>query len=182
MTNTVCFILSPPSASKPHSLIDDCEMPQTCDTPLPSDSALDDAVFSHRKWHTYKFRFTAILGNIADRAFSAKHPTYATIVDLDSQINEFYHSLPTWMMCDSMTHPVKELRAGPGLGSPENMRREAQLHSFSHMIYLALLHLHRVPFCRALTMDASDPLKAKYEASVTSLTVVRKLDIFLGQS
>lgn len=167
------FPLNPLSDLSPVS--DDCEMPQTCDTPLPSDSSPDDAVFSHRKWHTFKFRFTAILGDIADRAFAAKHPTYATIAELDKQINEFYHSLPAWMMCGSVVDPVKELRGGPGLGSPEDMRREAQLHFFSNMIFLALLHLHRVPFCRALTTDASDPLKARYESSVTRLTEVRKM-------
>ncbi len=154
-------------------------MPQTCDTPLPSDTAEDDISFSHKKFHTYKFRFTAILGNIADRAFAAKHPTYTTIMELDKEINDYYSALPKWMVCESVQNPVKELRPGAvGLGSPENMRRDAQIHSLCNMIYLTLLHLHRGPFCRALTMDSSDPLKAKYASSVTNLTVVRRVTDF----
>ncbi|KAF8900215.1 hypothetical protein CPB85DRAFT_1439660 [Mucidula mucida] len=150
---------------RPYAMSDDhhdCEMPQTCDTPLPSDSAEDDISFSHKKQHR-------------GSRLCCKHPTYTTIMELDKEINDYYSALPKWMVCESVQNPVKELRPGAvGLGSPENMRRDAQIHSLCNMIYLTLLHLHRGPFCRALTMDSSDPLKAKYASSVTNLTVAAR--------
>ncbi|KAJ7065067.1 fungal-specific transcription factor domain-containing protein [Mycena amicta] len=156
---------------RPYSQSDahhDCEMPQTCDTPLPSDSDPTNSSFSHTRWHIHKFHFARILGRIADLVFSAKGPTYAVILDLDREINESYASLPAWMLSEAVKNPIKELPAH-ALASDADLRRNAQIASLANMYFLTLLHLHRGPFCRALMLGPKNLATSKYKTSVESL-------------
>ncbi|KAK7050534.1 fungal-specific transcription factor domain-containing protein [Favolaschia claudopus] len=146
----------------------DCEMPQSCDTPLPSDNDAVQSSWSHTGWHTHKFRFAIILGRIVDKVFSVKLPAYAVIMDLDREINANYDELPRWIICDAVENPVKELPAH-ALGAESDMRRNAQIASLANMYFLTLLHLHRGPFCRALMMDAKNLENSRYAASIVSL-------------
>ncbi|KAK0440938.1 fungal-specific transcription factor domain-containing protein [Desarmillaria tabescens] len=157
---------------RPYSQSDthhDGEMPKSCDTPLPSDNSPANTEFSHTRWHHHKFRFALLLGRIIDEAFAAKHPTYSVIMQLDREINDFYVELPKWMLCESVTDPIKDLQPGSGTGQRAFLRKDAQIFSLANMIFLTKLHLHRGPFCRAL-MHAGEALKSRYESSVIRLT------------
>ncbi|KAK0207622.1 fungal-specific transcription factor domain-containing protein [Armillaria fumosa] len=158
---------------RPYSLSDthhDCEMPKSCDTPLPSDMIQTDTEFSHTRWHHHKFRFALLLGRIVDEAFAAKHPTYSVIMQLDREINDFYVKLPKWMLCESVTDPIKNLQPGSGTGQRVFLRKDAQTFSFANMIFMTKLLLHRGPFCRALMHSQGEGPKSIYESSVISLT------------
>lgn len=158
---------------RPYSLSDshhDCEMPKSCDTPLPSDTSPIDAEFSHTRWHHHKFRFALLLGRIVDEAFAAKHPTYSVIMQLDREINDFYVKLPKWILCENVTDPIKDLQPGFGIGQRASLRKDAQIFSLANMIFITKLHLHRGPFCRALMHTPGEALKSRYESSVISLT------------
>ncbi|KAJ6584363.1 fungal-specific transcription factor domain-containing protein [Mycena capillaripes] len=147
----------------------DCEMPQSCDTPLPSDTDATNSTWSHTRWHTHKFRFAILLGRIVDQVFSVTHPAYSVIMDLDRVINESYDKLPAWIICDAVKNPVKELPAH-ALGAEADMRKDAQIASLANMYHLTLLHLHRSPFCRALMLSPKNLANSRYAASVASLT------------
>ncbi|KAF7317081.1 Zn(2)-C6 fungal-type domain-containing protein [Mycena chlorophos] len=156
---------------RPYSQSDahhDCEMPQTCDTPLPSDNDPANTTFSHQRWHTYKFRFARVLGRITDLVFSAKGPTYSVILDLDREINETYASWPSWMHSDAVKNPIKELPAH-ALAGDADLRRNSQIASLTNMCFLTLLHLHRGPFCRALMLGPKTLATSKYKTSIESL-------------
>ncbi|KAK0497407.1 fungal-specific transcription factor domain-containing protein [Armillaria luteobubalina] len=158
---------------RPYSLSDthhDCEMPKSCDTPLPSDTIQTDTEFSHTRWHHHKFRFAIILGRIVDEAFAVKHPTYFVIMQLDREINDFYVKLPEWMLCESVTDPIKNLQPGSGTGQRVFLRKDAQIFSFGNMIFMTKLLLHRGPFCRALMHSQEEGPKSIYESSVINLT------------
>ncbi|KAJ7258762.1 fungal-specific transcription factor domain-containing protein [Mycena haematopus] len=146
----------------------DCEMPQSCDTPLPSDTDVTDSTWSHTRWHTHKFRFAILLGRIVDLVFSVTHPTYSVIMDLDHEINQHYNKLPAWIICDAVQNPIKELPTHP-LGAESDQRKNAQIASLANMYFLTLLHLHRGPFCRALMLDAKNLVDSRYAASIISL-------------
>ncbi|KAF8830150.1 hypothetical protein HHX47_DHR2000622 [Lentinula edodes] len=63
--------------------------------------------WSHTRWHTYKFRWAEVLGGIMDNVFSVKKPpTYSAIMQYDQQINEFYFSLPQWILSPYVMYPV----------------------------------------------------------------------------
>ncbi|THU91953.1 hypothetical protein K435DRAFT_967897 [Dendrothele bispora CBS 962.96] len=161
----------------------DSEMPTICDTPLPSDTDPSNSTFSHTRWHHHKFRWGIVVGHVTDVAFSVKTPTYADIMRLDREINDFYFSLPSWALCPSVTNPVDssvwqevfpsrstddpdhftKLR---GREKPEDARKNAQIHSFANMIFPVILHLHRGPFCRALMLEPQEMIRSRYEASV----------------
>jgi hypothetical protein len=155
-------------------LLDDCEMPRSCDTPLPFDDDPSSPEFSHTRWHDHKFRFAVQIGRIIDLAFPPKHPPYSTIIQLDREIIEYYRNLPAWMLCPAVTSPVKELPQ-QGLANPQEMRKHAQIFSLANMIFLTILHLHRGPFCRALMGGPKDLIKSPYESSVVSVTGVSYL-------
>lgn len=158
---------------RPYSQSDthhDCEMPKSCDTPLPSDTLRTDTEFSHTRWHHHKFRFALLLGRIVDEAFAAKHPTYSIIMQLDREINDFYVELPKWILCESVMDPMKDLQPGSGTGQRVFLRKDAQIFSLANMIFVTKLHLHRGPFCRALMHTQGEALKSRYESSVISLT------------
>ncbi|KAJ7874212.1 fungal-specific transcription factor domain-containing protein [Mycena olivaceomarginata] len=146
----------------------DCEMPQSCDTPLPSDTDVTNSTWSHTRWHTHKFRFAILLGRIVDLVFSVKHPAYSVIMQLDREINQHYTELPAWIICDAVKNPVRELPAHP-TGAESDMRRDAQIASLANMYFLTLLHLHRGPFCRALMLNAKNLANSRYAASIASL-------------
>ncbi|KAJ7485710.1 fungal-specific transcription factor domain-containing protein [Mycena latifolia] len=146
----------------------DCEMPQTCDTPLPSDTDISNSTFSHMRWHYHKFRFAVLLGRIVDLVFSVKHPQYSVIMQLDREINEHYDDLPAWIICDAVKNPVKELPAHAMATDPD-LRRHAQIASLANMYFLTLLHLHRGPFCRALMLGPKNLTNSRYAASVANL-------------
>ncbi|KAK0189265.1 fungal-specific transcription factor domain-containing protein, partial [Armillaria mellea] len=141
-----------------------------CDTPLPSDTIQTDTEFSHTRWHRHKFRFALLLGRIVDEAFAAKHPTYSVIMQLDREINDFYVKLPKWMLCESVTDPIKNLQPGAGTGQRVFLRKDAQICSFANMVFMTKLLLHRGPFCRALMHSKEEGLKSVYESSVIGLT------------
>ncbi|KAJ7618930.1 fungal-specific transcription factor domain-containing protein [Mycena polygramma] len=146
----------------------DCEMPQSCDTPLPSDTDPTNSTWSHTRWHTHKFRFAILLGSIVDQVFSVKHPSYSVIMQLDREINDHYDNLPAWIICDAVKNPVEELPTH-GMGADADMRRHAQIASLSNMYFLTLLHLHRGPFCRALMLGPKNLATSRYAASIASL-------------
>ncbi|KAJ7104414.1 fungal-specific transcription factor domain-containing protein [Mycena belliarum] len=146
----------------------DCEMPQTCDTPLPSDADMSNSKFSHTRWHFHKFGFAVLLGRIVDLVFSVKHPQYSVIMQLDREINEHYDRLPAWIICDAVKNPVKELPAHAMAGDAD-LRRHAQIASLANMYFLTLLHLHRGPFCRAVMLGPKNLLNSRYAASVANL-------------
>lgn len=168
------FIVSLPSivlaVTGVKALQDDCEMPQTCNTPLPSDD-INSAVFSHTKWHHHKFRFSTLLGRVADQAFGAKTPSYGIIVQLDREINDFYQSLPQWILCPAVTQPVNTLDSIEGIKA--DLQKDAQIYSLANMIFLTILHLHRGPFCRAVMLGLKELEKSKFAGSVVSLIAVR---------
>ncbi|KAJ7173962.1 hypothetical protein C8R43DRAFT_873525, partial [Mycena crocata] len=147
----------------------DCEMPQSCDTPLPSDTDPSNSAFSHTRWHYHKFRFAILLGRIVDLAFSVNHPAYSVIMELDREIHDHYDALPGWIICDAVENPVKELPVHAMAGDAE-LRRNAQRASLANMYFLTLLHLHRGPFCRALMLEPKNLTNSRYAASITSLT------------
>ncbi|KAJ6570985.1 fungal-specific transcription factor domain-containing protein [Mycena vulgaris] len=147
----------------------DCEMPQTCDTPLPSDTDTSNSTFSHIRWHYHKFRFALLLGRIVDLVFSVKHPAYSVIMQVDREINEHYDALPAWILCDAVKNPVKELPAH-AMATDSELRRHAQIASLANMYFLTLVHLHRGPFCRALMLGPKNLANSRYAASVASLT------------
>ncbi|KAF7316142.1 Zn(2)-C6 fungal-type domain-containing protein [Mycena indigotica] len=156
---------------RPYSQSDahhDCEMPTTCDTPLPSDDDPVNSAFSHTRWHVYKFRFARLLGRIADRVFGAAGPTYSVILELDGEINKSYAALPGWMLSDAVVHPIATLPTH-ALGAEGDLRRDAQIASLTNMYFLTLLHLHRGPFCRALMEGAGGLATSRYRESVDSL-------------
>ncbi|KAJ7046445.1 fungal-specific transcription factor domain-containing protein [Mycena alexandri] len=149
----------------------DCEMPRSCDTPLPYDSDPSNILFSHTHWHMHKFRFGLLLGRIVDLVFSVKHPPYSMIMQLDREINEHYDALPAWIICDAVKNPVKALPMGrQGAGLESDMRRDAQIASLANMYFLTLLHLHRGPFCRALMLGPKNFASSRYSTSIVSLT------------
>ncbi|KAJ6618873.1 fungal-specific transcription factor domain-containing protein [Mycena sp. CBHHK59/15] len=128
-----------------------------------------NSTFSHTRWHHHKFRFAILLGRIVDLAFSVKHPAYSTIMELDSEINEFYAALPAWIICDSVANPIKELPAHAMAGDAD-LRRHAQIFSSANMVFLTVLHLHRGPFCRALMSGPQNLENSPYAKSIVSLT------------
>ncbi|KAJ3882215.1 fungal-specific transcription factor domain-containing protein [Lentinula edodes] len=166
----------------------DCKMPTTSDCPLPSDSDSSNSTWSHTRWHTYKFRWAEVLGGIIDNVFSVKKPpTYSAIMRYDQQINEFYFSLPQWILSPYVMYPVDralwaqlypegadgQTRYDPyeeggfkGLGKPEDQTQCSQMNSLATMIFTATLHLHRGPFCRALMLEPQKMLKSQYEQSI----------------
>ncbi|KAF5359995.1 hypothetical protein D9758_007630 [Tetrapyrgos nigripes] len=161
----------------------DCEMPTVCDTPLPSDNDPSNSAFSHAWLHHHKYRWAIVVGHVIDVAFSVKRPTYADIMEIDREINDFYFSLPSWILCQSVAKPpdnaLWEEMFPPGLmndpdhfaklhgrGNPEDLRKNAQIHSFANMVFPVILHLHRGPFCRALMMEPQDMIRSRFEASV----------------
>ncbi|KAJ3904576.1 fungal-specific transcription factor domain-containing protein [Lentinula edodes] len=166
----------------------DCKMPTTSDCPLPSDSDSSNSTWSHTRWHTYKFRWAEVLGGIMDNVFSVKKPpTYSAIMQYDQQINEFYFSLPQWILSPYVMYPVDralwaqlypegangQTRYDPyeeggfkGLGKPEDQTQCSQMNSLATMIFTATLHLHRGPFCRALMLEPQKMLKSQYEQSI----------------
>ncbi|KAJ7778579.1 fungal-specific transcription factor domain-containing protein [Mycena maculata] len=146
----------------------DCEMPQSCDTPLPSDTDATNSTFSHTRWHRHKFQFALLLGRIVDLVFGVKHPAYSVVMQLDREINENYKNLPAWIICDAVKNPVKELPAHAPTDNIE-LRRHAQIASLANMYFLTLLHLHRGPFCRALMLGPRNLLSSPYAASIISL-------------
>ncbi|KAJ7634987.1 fungal-specific transcription factor domain-containing protein [Roridomyces roridus] len=155
---------------RPYALGDahhDCEMPQSSNTPLPSDTDPTDSTWSYTRWHHHKFRFAFLLGRIVDLGFSAKHPTYSVIMQLDREINEHYDKLPAWMIFDAVKNPVKELasQAAPDA----DLRKNAQLASLANMYFLTLLHLHRGPFCRVLMLGQKHLIDSPYSASIKNL-------------
>lgn len=152
-------------------LEDDCEMPQSCDTPLPSDTDDSDSTFSHTRWHHHKFRFAILLGRIVDLAFSVKHPAYSMVTQLDNEINAYYTGLPAWIICDSIKHPVQELPAH-AMGDAADFRRNGQIFSLANMVSLTILHLHRGPFCRALMLEPKNLANCRYATSIISLSKV----------
>jgi len=183
----------------PHSscqwfLLDDCEMPTICDTPLPSDNDPAASTFSHTRWHHHKFRWGIVVGHVIDVAFSAKGPTYADIMTLDREINDFYFSLPSWALCPSVTKPTDmkvwqevfppgstddpdHFTKLHGREKPEDGRRNAQIHSFANMMFPVILHLHRGPFCRALMMEPQEMIRSRYEPSVARVISVSPNDL-----
>ncbi|KAJ7162912.1 fungal-specific transcription factor domain-containing protein [Mycena filopes] len=148
----------------------DCEIPRSCDTPLPSDTDPSNSTFSHTRWHFHKFRFALLLGRIVDLVFSVKAPPYSVIMQLDREINAHYDALPAWIICEGVKNPVKALPLGRGAGREEDMRKDAQIASLANMYYLTLLHLHRGPFCRALMLGPKNLASSRYSTSVVSLT------------
>ncbi|CAK5281656.1 unnamed protein product [Mycena citricolor] len=162
---------------RPYALSDahhNCEMPQTCDTPLPSDTDPEDRVFSHLKWHTLKFRFALLLGRIVDTVLNARQtPTYEVVLDMDRDVQSYYASLPGWAICEAVEHPVTALPSPDELRPAKDglqMRRDAQIASLANMCFLAILDLHRGPFCRALMLGGRNLVSSKYKQSVESLT------------
>jgi hypothetical protein len=155
-------------------------MPQSCDTPLPSDTDVTNSTWSHTRWHTHKFRFAILLGRIVDLVFSVKHPAYSVIMQLDREINQHYNELPAWIICDAVKNPVRELPAHP-TGAESDMRRDAQIASLANMYFLTLLHLHRGPFCRALMLNAKNLTNSRYAASIASLHGVLSFFCFLRE-
>ncbi|KAJ3812945.1 hypothetical protein F5876DRAFT_63547 [Lentinula aff. lateritia] len=151
-----------------------------------SDSS--NSTWSHTRWHTYKFRWAEVLGGIMDNVFSVKKPpTYSAIMQYDQQINEFYFSLPQWILSPYVLYPVDralwaqlypegadgqtqydpyEEGGFKGLGKPEDQTQCLQMNSLATMIFTATLHLHRGPFCRALMLEPQKMLKSQYEQSI----------------
>lgn len=150
-------------------------MPQSCDTPLDTDAT--DSTFSHIRWHMHKFHFARLLGRIVDQIFSATHPAYSVILELDREINAHYAALPPWILSEAVKNPIKELPAHPLAGECD-MRRNAQIASLANMYFLTLLHLHRGPFCRALMLGPKNMAKSKYKPSVENLTGVSLVKCF----
>ncbi|KAF5392796.1 hypothetical protein D9757_001039 [Collybiopsis confluens] len=175
---------------RPHALSEthfDCKMPTTSDEPLPSDSDPLTKSWSYTQWHTYKFKWVLLLGRIKDNVFSVKPPTYATILQFDGEINDFYFSLPRWILCPHVTHPIEpatwkqlfppgpdgKVRFEPyatkgftGIGKPELQKQFTQSSSMATMIFMATLHMHRRPFCRALMAEPKKLLQSTYEPSI----------------
>ncbi|KIK61368.1 hypothetical protein GYMLUDRAFT_42954 [Collybiopsis luxurians FD-317 M1] len=175
---------------RPHALHEaqfDCKMPTTCDDPLPSDSDASNSTWSFTQWHTYKFKWALLLGRIMNNVFSIKPPTYAAIMEYDRQINDFYFSLPQWILSSYVTCPIEPslwkhlFPEGPdgktqfdlykdggfkGMGKPESKKQILQSNALATMIFCTSLHLHRGPFCRALMMDPKKLLKSPYERSI----------------
>lgn len=169
-------------------------MPTTSDCPLPSDSDSSNSTWSHTRWHTYKFRWAEVLGGIIDNVFSVKKPpTYSAIMRYDQQINEFYFSLPQWILSPYVMYPVDralwaqlypegadgQTRYDPyeeggfkGLGKPEDQTQCSQMNSLATMVFTATLHLHRGPFCRALMLEPQKMLKSQYEQSIARVVSV----------
>ncbi|KAF9266669.1 hypothetical protein L218DRAFT_996246 [Marasmius fiardii PR-910] len=175
---------------RPYSLIDahhDCEMPTTSNTPLPSD--VDNSnTFSHTRFHHHKFRWAILIGRIVDVAFSARQLTYDVIKQVDRDINDYYFSLPTWIRCPAVTRPVEESvwkricskacsrphgthpDFASGLGKAQDQQRDAQIYTLANCIFVAILHLHRGPFCRALMLEPQELVRSPYESSVSRVT------------
>ncbi|KAK7033905.1 hypothetical protein VNI00_012529 [Paramarasmius palmivorus] len=172
---------------RPYSLIDahhDCEMPSSSDVPLPSDTDSSNK-FSHTIWHHYKFRWSTLVGRIEDRAFSARQLTYAVITEVDREINDFYFSLPSWMHCPAVTRPIEDTvwkrvctshahtngyNPDTGLGRVEDQRADAQIYTLANNMFIAILLLHRAPFCRALMLEPQKLVRSPYESSVSRVT------------
>ncbi|KAJ3716605.1 fungal-specific transcription factor domain-containing protein [Lentinula raphanica] len=166
----------------------DCKMPITCDHPLPSDSDPSNTIWSHTRWHTYKFTWAQVLSGILDDIFSLKKPwTYSAIMQYDQQISRFYISLPQWILSPYVKNPVDRAlwtqlfpegidgnscydpytQGGfKGLGQPEQQIQISQMNSLAIMVFTATLHLHRGPFCRALMLEPQKLLQSQYEQSV----------------
>ncbi|KAF7325962.1 Zn(2)-C6 fungal-type domain-containing protein [Mycena kentingensis (nom. inval.)] len=161
---------------RPYSQSDahhDCVMPQTCDTPLPSDDDRELASFSHLQWHNYKFNFARMLGRIADMVFSAQGSTYTVILELNKEINDSYASLPAWMRPEAVKNPIKQLPTH-ALAGDADLRRNAQVASLAQMYFLTLVHLHRGPFCRALMLGEKGLATSMYKTSIEGLTVAAR--------
>ncbi|KAJ8072235.1 hypothetical protein AAF712_007777 [Marasmius tenuissimus] len=175
---------------RPYALIDahhDCEMPTTSDQPLPSDHD-NSNTFSHTRFHHHKFRWAILIGRIVDLAFSTKQLTYDIIKQVDREINDYYFSLPTWIRCPAVTRPVEDSvwkRVCPkahsrphgtspdfltGLGKAEHQRRDAQIYTLANSIFVAILLLHRGPFCKALMLEPQELVRSPYESSVSRVT------------
>ncbi|KAJ3731484.1 fungal-specific transcription factor domain-containing protein [Lentinula guzmanii] len=176
-----CFTVGRPCAQS--ELHFDCKMPTTCDYPLPSDSDLSNSTWSHTRWHIFKFKWAQVLSGIMDNIFSVRTPsTYSAIMQYDQQINDFYFSLPQWILSPYVKYPVNralwaqlypegangKTQYDPykGLGKPENQIQCSQMNSLATMIFMATLHLHRGPFCRALMLEPQKMLKSQYERSI----------------
>ncbi|KAJ3978586.1 hypothetical protein F5890DRAFT_1479235 [Lentinula detonsa] len=118
-----------------------------------------------------------------DNIFSVRTPsTYSAIMQYDQQINDFYFSLPQWILSPYVKYPVNralwaqlypegangKTQYDPykGLGKPENQIQCSQMNSLATMIFMATLHLHRGPFCRALMLEPQKMLKSQYERSI----------------
>ncbi|KAJ8094989.1 hypothetical protein PM082_010206 [Marasmius tenuissimus] len=175
---------------RPYSLAGthhDCEMPATSDHSLPSDHD-NSNTFSHTRFHHHKFRWAILIGRIVDLAFSTKQLTYDIIKKVDREINDYYFSLPPWIRCPAVTRPVEDNvweRVCPkahsrphgtspdfltGLGKAEDQRRDAQIYTLSVNIFVAILLLHRGPFCKALILEPQELVRSPYESSVSRVT------------
>lgn len=127
---------------------------------------------------TISCRWAILLGRIMDNVFCIKRPTYATIMEYDREINDFYHSAPKRLHFTYAADPVDPLlwrklfpegttydplKEGgfKGLGTPEKEQQDSQTSSFETLIFTATLHMHRGPFCRTLMMDPKGMLKSR---------------------
>lgn len=135
----------PPSFALPH-----------IDTRLPfANDNSDDHAF-----HTWKHKFSSECMNLFhDQAFSAKTPTYATVLQLDRKMRAF---------------PVPPVLQVAGFGSSDTSRRPGQdtvqLILQRHIVLaireMNLLYLHRSFFARAMSDHPKDPLASPYGTSV----------------
>ncbi|KAL1667836.1 fungal-specific transcription factor domain-containing protein [Schizophyllum commune] len=135
----------PPSFSLAHV---DCKMP------FPGST--DDA----NSYHAWKHAFTSECMNLLhDQAFSAKTPSYATVLQLDRKMRAF---------------PVPPVLQVAGFGSsdpransyPETVMLMLQRHVVLAIREANLLYLHRSFFARAINDHPKDPLGSPYGTSV----------------
>ncbi|TRM65256.1 hypothetical protein BD626DRAFT_556390 [Schizophyllum amplum] len=135
----------PPSFSLAHV---DCKM--------PFQGSTDDA----NSYHAWKHTFTSECMNlIHDQAFSARTPSYATVLQLDRKMRAF---------------PVPPVLQVAGFGSsdpransyPETVMLMLQRHVVLAIREANLLYLHRSFFARAINDHPKDPLGSPYGTSV----------------
>ncbi|KAJ7576797.1 hypothetical protein C8J56DRAFT_971614 [Mycena floridula] len=141
-----CFTTGrPPSFSLPHV---DCKMPH-------GNEASDEQSF-----HAWKHRFASECMNLLhDQAFSAKTPTYATVLQLDRKLRAF----PVPPVLQVAGFGSSEPRAG---GFPETIMLTLQRHIVLAIREMNLLYLHRSFFARAISDHPKDPLGSPYGTSV----------------
>ncbi|KAF8650271.1 hypothetical protein AX16_005325 [Volvariella volvacea WC 439] len=138
----------PPSISLPYV---DCAYPQD---PDPVVNANGQKEMGYEAW---TWRFTSLLQSVMASAFGAKHPPYATIIDLDRQIRDSYVPEHLRPVCDGgMVPPRDHILV---------MQRWIVLSAKEWM----LLNLHRAYFAHALQEAPNRLDQHKYYPSVIAI-------------
>ncbi|EGN96533.1 hypothetical protein SERLA73DRAFT_93018 [Serpula lacrymans var. lacrymans S7.3] len=139
----------PPSLSINHT---DCRFPDDLDPTLKPSGNVEMG------WHAWKFRYSAFCLSISvQHVFSARVPSYSTVLELDRNIRKF--PLP-----NHLQSPMQVSEAGRAWSSERT--RAMQQYCALCVRESNLLYIHRSYFAQATREASNNPLTHKYAPSV----------------